>query len=292
MIDKYEKPFNEAYYNELKKLDVKQAVRYKNPYVYLSSKQRNEAKETAEGLIKRDQETLELFRKNGSVWPLIEHETNFQVTWKTKLRDLRLHHRVLNRCPIGGLELVLANSAATYSHVQWVVASHQPEVNGMNGPRDLEHWEDHAFHFNEQYHPQCFDSFWRKDIPEGHFIDEYGIVDIAKEKIANGIEHELYDRKFYYYLNFWEMWGFRFDEFGLCCEGEAERNFCSYHVKKAESFIEKCLKEGKRQPFPYYDKSKDEYWKYRTPNSWELVLADRLADAKREREEYYLKHMR
>lgn len=223
---------------------------------------------------------------------MIERETNFQVTWKTKLRDLRLHHRVLNRCPIGGLELVLANSAATYSHVQWVVASHQPEVNGMNGPRDLEHWEDHAFHFNEQYHPQCFDSFWRKDIPEGHFIDEYGIVDIAKEKIANGIEYQLYDRKFYYYLNFWEMWGFRFDEFGLCCEGEAERNFCSYHVKKAESFIEKCLKEGKRQPFPYYDKSKDEYWKYRTPNSWELVLADRLADAKREREEYYLKHMR
>ena len=123
MIDKYEKPFNEEYYNGLKKLDVKQAVRYKNPYVYLSSKQRNEAKKDAEGLIKSDQETLELFRKNGSVWPLIEHETNFQVTWKTKLRDLRLHHRVLNRCPIGGLELVLANSAATYSHVQWVVAS-------------------------------------------------------------------------------------------------------------------------------------------------------------------------
>lgn len=45
MIDKYEKPFNEEYYNGLKKLDVKQAVRYKNPYVYLSSKQRNEAKE-------------------------------------------------------------------------------------------------------------------------------------------------------------------------------------------------------------------------------------------------------
>ena len=88
------------------------------------------------------------------------------------------------------------------------------------------------------------------------------------------------------------MWGFRFDEFGLNIEGEKARNEQSFHVKKAESFIEKCLKEGKRQPFPYYDKSKDEYWKYRTPNSWELVLADRLADAKREREEYYLKHMR
>ena len=292
MIDKYEKPFNEEYYNGLKKLDVKQAVRYKNPYVYLSSKQRNEAKKDAEDLLEADKKTLETYRKNKYVYPLIERETNFQVTWKTKLRDLRFHHRVLNRCPIGGLELVLATSAATYSHVQWVIASHQPEVNGMDTARCLEHWEDHAYHFTEQYHPQCFDSFWRKDIPEGHFIDEYGIVDIAKEKIANGIERQINIRKFFYYLNFWEMWGFRFDEFGLCCEGEAERNFESYHVKKAESFIEKCLKEGKRQPFPYYDKSKDEYWKYRTPNSWELVLADRLADAKREREEYYLKHMR
>ena len=89
------------------------------------------------------------------------------------------------------------------------------------------------------------------------------------------------------------MWGFRYDEFGLAYkDGIYDRNFKIRHVKKAESFIEKCLKEGKRQPFPYYDKSKDEYWKYRTPNSWELVLADRLADAKREREEYYLKHMR
>lgn len=292
MIDKYEKPFNEAYYNELKKLDVKQAVRYKNPYVYLSSKQRNEAKEIAEGLLEAAKKDMEIYRKNKYVYPLIERETNFQVTWKTKLSDLRWHHRVLNRCPIGGLELVLANSAATYSHVQWVVASHQPEVNGMNCPRDLEHWEDHAYHFTEQYHPQCFDSFWRKDIPEGHFIDEYGIVEIAKEKIASGLEHQLNFRKYCYYLNFWEMWGFRFDEFGLNIEGEKARNEQSYHVKKAESFIEKCLKEGKRQPFPYYDKSKDEYWKYRTPNSWELVLADRLADAKREREEYYLKHMR
>ena len=169
MIDKYEKPFNEEYYNGLKKLDVKQAVRYKNPYVYLSSKQRNEAKKDAEDLLEADKKTLETYRKNKYVYPLIERETNFQVTWKTKLRDLRFHHRVLNRCPIGGLELVLANSAATYSHVQWVVASHQPEVNGMDTARCLEHWEDHAYHFTEQYHPQCFDSFWRKDIPEGHF---------------------------------------------------------------------------------------------------------------------------
>ena len=58
MIDKYEKPFNEAYYNELKKLDEKQAVRYKNPYVYLSSNQRNEAKKDAEGLIRSDQRLL------------------------------------------------------------------------------------------------------------------------------------------------------------------------------------------------------------------------------------------
>ncbi len=279
-------------FEHLRDEGVRVDVRRANPYVYTSSYERNEAKKDAEDILKGSQELLEFYRKYRSVYALIEHETNFQATWKTKLHDLRFHHRILNRCPIGGLELVLANSAATYSNVQWVVASHQPEVNGMNSPRDLEHWEDHAFHFNEQYHPQCFDSFWRKDIPEGHFIDEYGIVDIAKEKIANGIEHELYDRKYYHYLNFWEMWGFRFDEFGLCVEGEKARNFRSYHVKKAESFIEKCLKEGKRQPFPYYDKSKDEYWKYRTPNSWELVLADRLADAKREREEYYLKHMR
>ena len=283
--------YDKAFEN-LRDEGIRLSVRENNPYVYLSSHQRNEAKKDAEGQLAADKRDMETYRKNKYVYPLIERETNFQVTWKTKLRDLRFHHRILNRCPIGGLELVLANSAATYSNVQWVVASHQPEVNGMDTARCLEHWEDHAYHFTEQYHPQCFDSFWRKDIPEGHFIDEYGIVDIAKEKIASGIEHQLYERKYCYYLNFWEMWGFRFDEFGLCCEGEAERNFCSYHVKKAESFIEKCLKEGKRQPFPYYDKSKDEYWKYRTPNSWELVLADRLADAKREREEYYLKHMR
>ena len=257
-------------FEHLRDEGVRVDVRRSNPYVYISSYERNEAKEIAERQLAADKRDMETYRKNKYVYPLIERETNFQVTWKTKLKDLRLHHRVLNRCPIGGLELVLANSAATYSHVQWVIASHQPEVNGMDTARCLEHWEDHAYHFTEQY----------------------GIVDIAKEKIASGIEYQLYDRKFYYYLNFWEMWGFRFDEFGLCCEGEAERNFCSYHVKKAESFIEKCLKEGKRQPFPYYDKSKDEYWKYRTPNSWELVLADRLADAKREREEYYLKHMR
>lgn len=58
MIDKYEKPFNEEYYNGLKKLDVKQAVRYKNPYVYLSSKQRNEAKKDAEDLLEADKRLL------------------------------------------------------------------------------------------------------------------------------------------------------------------------------------------------------------------------------------------
>ena len=113
----------------------------------------------------------------------------------------------------------LANSASTYSNVQWVVARIQPEVNGLDDYRCGEHWEDHGFHFNEQYHPQCFDSFWRKDIPEGHFIDECGIINIAKEKIAQGLEYETYSRKYYYYLNFWEMWGFRLDEFGICVEG-------------------------------------------------------------------------
>lgn len=146
-------------FEHLRDEGVRVDVRRANPYVYTSSYERNEAKKDAEDILKGSQELLEFYRKYRSVYALIEHETNFQATWKTKLHDLRFHHRILNRCPIGGLELVLANSAATYSHVQWVVASHQPEVNGMNGPRDLEHWEDHAFHFNEQYHPQCFDSF-------------------------------------------------------------------------------------------------------------------------------------
>ena len=172
--------------DEIREHAARIKIRDENPYVYTSSYERNYAKEIAEGLLEADKKDMEIYRKNKYVYPLIERETNFQVTWKTKLSDLRWHHRILNRCPIGGLELVLANSAATYSNVQWVVASHQPEVNGMNCPRDLEHWEDHAYHFTEQYHPQCFDSFWRKDIPEGHFIDEYGIVEIAKEKIASG----------------------------------------------------------------------------------------------------------
>lgn len=284
--------YDKAFEN-LRDEGIRLSVRENNPYVYLSSHQRNEAKKDAEDLLEGDRESLAIFRKNKSIYPLIESETNYQPTWKTKLRDLKYHHQILNRCPIGGLVLELANSASTYSNVQWVVARIQPEVNGLDDYRCGEHWEDHGFHFNEQYHPQCFDSFWRKDIPEGHFIDECGIINIAKEKIAQGLEYETYSRKYYYYLNFWEMWGFRYDEFGLAYkDGIYDRNFKIRHVKKAESFIEKCLKEGKRQPFPYYDKSKDEYWKLRTPNSWELVLADRLADAKREREEYYLKHMR
>lgn len=173
--------YDKAFEN-LRDEGIRLSVRENNPYVYLSSHQRNEAKKDAEDLLEGDREALDVYRKNKSTYPLIESETNYQPTWKTKLRDLRYHHQILNRCPIGGLVLELANSASTYSNVQWVVARIQPEVNGLDDYRCGEHWEDHGFHFNEQYHPQCFDSFWRKDIPEGHFIDECGIINIAKEK--------------------------------------------------------------------------------------------------------------
>ncbi len=279
--------------DEIQEDATKIKVREDNPYVYTSSDERNKAKKDANRLLQNDKDALTEFRKNGSIYSPSESETNFHMTWKDKLYDFRHYHAKMKRCPIAGLIMELASTTNTYSNVQWVVARIQPEIYGLDTFKNGEHWEMHSFHFTEEYHPQCFDSFWRKDIPEGHFIDEYGIINIAKEKIAKGIEHETYKRKFYYYLNFWEMWGFRYDEFGLrFYDGKINWDFEANHAKKAERFIEKCLKEGKRQPFPYYDKSKDEYWKLRTPNSWELVLADRLADAKREREEYYLKHMR
>ena len=73
-------------FEHLRDEGVRVDVRRANPYVYISSYERNEAKETAEGLLEAAKKDMEIYRENKYVYPLIERETNFQVTWKTKLR--------------------------------------------------------------------------------------------------------------------------------------------------------------------------------------------------------------
>ena len=82
--------------DEIREHAARIKIRDENPYVYTSSYERNYAKEIAEGLLEADKKDMEIYRKNKYVYPLIERETNFQVTWKTKLSDLRWHHRILN----------------------------------------------------------------------------------------------------------------------------------------------------------------------------------------------------
>lgn len=275
-------------------------IRQDNPFVYLSTWERRDAEKSAKFLLKADKSTIAYYRRTGSVYEqstdmnpfhahtqIPENETNYQPNWKMKLHDLLKYHTIFKRCPIGGLIMeqgTVLDRKTNQMRKKWFVARIQPEIHGLQTFKGGEHWEAHCYHFTEKYHPASLDLFWRNDLPKGQFIDEYGVCTQTQKRIDEALEHETYLRKFYYYLNFWEIWGFRYGEFNMM-----DWNFEVNHAKKAERYLEKCKEEGKRLPFPYYDKSKDEYWQYRTPNSLELVLADRLADAARERAIYYRK---
>ena len=90
-------------------------------------------------------------------------------------------------------------------------------------------------------------------------------------------------RKFYYYLKFWDQWGFRMNEFNYY----DWTTYYSLQSTKAENYIKDCLRAGKPQPYPYYEKSKDDYWDYVKPNSFEIILDEQLKRGARDRAIYY-----
>lgn len=274
---------NKEFHESVVRSINQEKIRQNNEFVYVNARDREEAKSAAEACISDDKKLLEYARKSGTIYPAWELVTDYKPDFKRRARDFKYHLKALNRCPVAGLVIedipdhVLINGKPAMIQRMYI-SNKQPDLGGEV------HWTDHGFHFTRKYHPKDLDMLWKEDFPEGSFLDDYGICDAIREEIKKGREHELYVRKFNHYIKYWELWGFDAWEFGYTMSNwnaEVEA------AKKAERFLQKCLDEGHKLPFPYYDKSKDEYWKYRTPNSVEMAFEERLADAKKKREIYY-----
>ena len=260
---------------------------------YASKYEKKASEEYALRFIKREKIQMKEYREWNSVYPqytatnpfhmhthIPENETHFVYDWKMKLHDRIYYKNRRNRCKIGGLFIEPLNPYDPDSKM--VISDVQPEILGL-GYNEGAHWEDHSYHFTEQLHPASLDAFWTKLAP-GTFPNEINLFFRTRDKVKKGREHELGVRKFFHYIKYWDIWCYKVDEYDFF-----SREYKEKQAAKAEGYLSLCEELGKPLPFPYYDQSKDEYWKYRTPNSLELLIDDLNAYSKRASDIYYKK---
>ena len=278
--------------------------RKEHPYEYYNKQEYKMAKKYALAMIQEDVVSMETFRRRGSIYstervvelfrysveiPATEMHYDYDSDIKMKIHDKIHYKRITGRAPIGGLLLdyayVTNPKGPNYPSVLTkVISDIQMDHKGLQGYNDLggRHWELYGYHFTKEYHPECIHDLW-SELPEGMFCDEIGICGFIQERVIKERIRKLDMRKFYYYLKFWDQWGFRMNEFNYY----DWTTYYSLQSTKAENYIKDCLRAGKPQPYPYYEKSKDDYWDYVKPNSFEIILDEQLKRGARDRAIYY-----